>query len=152
MTAIRLGILGVPLGSLALGSGLAATLLTAGVALSLPETRSPADYASLLPLAEPPAPTEDLAIEPMILHRACDADGITTVVVHGQFTSLEATNHSFAIQLPGKAGSFAAITDARGYFEMRIPRDSFADDLCALDTWHSFSDDQMTLRYFLDFE
>jgi hypothetical protein len=35
---------------------------------------------------------------------------------------------------------------------MRIPRENFADDLCALDTWHSFSDEQMTLRYFLDFE
>lgn len=95
---------------------------------------------------------EELALEPLILHRACDTDGITTVIVHGQFTSHETTNHSFAIQLPGKAGSFAAITDARGYFEMRIPRESFADDLCALDTWHSFSDEQMTLRYFLDFE
>lgn len=152
MTAIRLGVLGVPLGSVALGTALAATLMTGVVVWSLSETRSPADCASLLPLAEPPPPVEELALEPLILHRACDADGITTVIVHGQFTSHETTNHSFAIQLPGKAGSFAAITDARGYFEMRIPRESFADDLCALDTWHSFSDEQMTLRYFLDFE
>lgn len=152
MTAIRLGVLGVPLGSVALGTAVAATLLTSAVVWSLPETRSPADDASLLPLAEPPPPMEELAIEPLSLQRACDADSITTVVVHGLFTSHETTNHSFAIQLPGKAGSFAAITDARGYFEMRIPRESFADDLCALDTWHNFSDEQMTLRYFLDFE
>jgi hypothetical protein len=55
-------------------------------------------------------------------------------------------------QLPGKSGSYSAITDARGYFEMRIPREDFAGDLCNLDWWHSFSDESMTLQYIVDFE
>ena len=146
--------LGVPLGTLALGSLLAATVLTAGTAALHKTTRtalSPAECASLLPLAEPPT-TEEPAIEPMALHRTCAAEGISTVIVHGQFTSLVPLDHSFSIQLPGRAGSYAAITDSRGYFEMRIPRENFADDLCSLATWHSFRDEQMTLRYFLDFE
>lgn len=149
MTAIHLG---VPLGSLALGTAFAATLLAAGTALTVPPTSksAPADLASLLPLAEPPT-TEEPAIEPMDVRLRCDSEGITTVIVHGQFTSLEPMDH-FAIQLPTKLGTLGAITDARGYFEMRIPRESFADDLCTLDTWHSFRDEQMTLHYSISFE
>jgi hypothetical protein len=79
------------------------------------------------------------------------APDVTTVIVHGQFTSLAPMDH-FAIQLPTKIGTLAAITDSRGYFEMRIPRENVANDLCALDRWHSFSDEQMTLHYFITFE
>ena len=82
---------------------------------------------------------------------SCNDADITTVIVHGQFTSLVPMDH-FSIQLPTKMGTLAAITDARGYFEMRIPRDNVANDLCALDRWHSFRDDQMSLRYFITFE
>ena len=115
-----------------------------------PEASTPADPASLLPLAEPPT-TEEPAIEPLDLRLACNAEGISTVIVHGQFTSLAPMDH-FAIQLPTKIGTLAAITDARGYFEMRIARENFSDNLCALDRWHSFSDDSMTLHYFISFE
>jgi hypothetical protein len=129
---------------------LASTLLVAGTAMTLPQTTEPADLPSLLPLAEPPA-TEEPAIEPLDMRLACNDADITTVIVHGQFTSLAPMDH-FAIQLPTKIGTLAAITDSRGYFEMRIPRDSVANDLCALDRWHSFSDEQMTLHYFITFE
>jgi hypothetical protein len=147
VTAIHLG---VPLGSLALGTALAATLLTAGTALTLPETTQSADLVSMLPLAEPPT-TEEPAIEPLDMRLACNDADITTVIVHGQFTSLAPMDH-FSIQLPTKIGTLAAITDSRGYFEMRIPRDNVANNLCALDRWHSFSDEQMSLHYFITFE
>ena len=150
MTAIRLGVLGVPLGSLAIGTALAASLLTAGTALMQPPAQQPADVASLLPLAEPPT-TEEPAIEPFDIRLACNDADITTVIVHGQFTSLVPMEH-YAIQLPTKTGTLAAITDSRGYFEMRIPRDGFAENLCGLDRWHSFSDEQMSLHYYLTFE
>lgn len=123
----------------------------AGNALTRPATTTaPADLASLLPLAEPPT-TEEPAIEPLDLRLSCNDDDITTVIVHGQFTSLAPMDH-FSIQLPTKMGTLAAITDSRGYFEMRIPRENVANNLCALDRWHSFSDEQMTLHYFITFE
>jgi hypothetical protein len=150
VTAIRLGVLGVPLGSLAFGTTVAATLLLAGNALTLPQTTASADLPSLLPLAEP-LTTEEPAIEPLDMRLSCNDDDITTVIVHGQFTSLAPMDH-FAIQLPTKIGTLAAITDSRGYFEMRIPRENVANNLCALDRWHSFSDEQMTLHYFITFE
>jgi hypothetical protein len=149
VTAIHLG---VPLGSLALGTVVATTLLAAGTALTLPSSSAaePADLASLLPLVEPPT-TEEPAMEPLDVRLACNDADITTVIVHGQYTSLAPMDH-FAIQLPTKIGTLAAITDSRGYFEMRIPRENVANDLCALDRWHSFSDEQMTLHYFITFE
>lgn len=147
MTAIHLG---VPLGSLALGTALASTLLVAGTALTRPQPCASADLPSLLPLAEPPT-TEEPAIEPLDLRLACNDSDITTVIVHGQFTSIAPMDH-FSIQLPTKIGTLAAITDSRGYFEMRIPRENVTNDLCALDRWHSFSDEQMTLHYFITFE
>jgi len=107
-------------------------------------------------LAEPPA-----ADEPALDTRAqqrdpvasgCESPNIRTIVLRGQFIAHRSVVDHFAIQLPGKSGSYSAITDARGYFEMRIPREDFADDLCTLDLWHSFSDESMTLQYIVDFE
>jgi hypothetical protein len=122
----------------------------AGNALTRPPTTTASADLALLPLAEPPT-TEEPAIEPLDLCLSCNDDDITTVIVHGQFTSLAPMDH-FSIQLPTKMGTLAAITDSRGYFEMRIPRENVANNLCALDRWHSFSDEQMTLHYFITFE
>jgi hypothetical protein len=45
------------------------------------------------------------------------------------------------------------MTDARGYFEVHMPREDFAADPCALPlTYRDFSDKQMTLRYRIDVE
>lgn len=131
------------------------TALTAGLAVTA-LMQPPARPAGSPQLAEPPAADEP-PIEPHALARPCDAEGITTIVVRGQFMGRDGQPHpavldQFAIQLPGKAGSYAAITDSRGYFEMRIPREDFTDDLCALSEWYTFSDDQMTLHYFVELE
>jgi len=131
------------------------TALTAGLAVTT-LVRPPAHPAGSPQLEEPPAADEP-PIEPNALGRPCDAEGITTIVVRGQFMARDGSRANsatdqFAIQLPGKGGSYSAITDSRGYFEMRIPREDFADDLCDLDEWNSFSDDQMTLHYFVAFE
>jgi len=145
VTALR-----VPtLGALSLVTLLTGALAGAKVARHCPHAGSPE-------LAEPPA-----ADEPSLETRhelrdpvttGCEAPNIRNVVLRGQFIAHRSVVDHFAIQLPGKSGSYSAITDARGYFEMRIPREDFADDLCTLDWWHSFSDESMTLQYIVDFE
>ncbi|HSD86194.1 MAG TPA: hypothetical protein VLB44_01725 [Kofleriaceae bacterium] len=146
MTAIRFGLFDLGI----------VTALTAGLTVTA-LVRPPGHPAGSPQLEEPPAADEP-PIEPTALGRLCDAEGITTIIVRGQFMARDGWRaHSdaidqFAIQLPGKGGSYSAITDSRGYFEMRIPREDFADDLCDLDEWNSFSDDQITLNYFVEFE
>ena len=107
-------------------------------------------------LAEPPAADEpSTEARPQMRDPVAtggESPNIHNIVLRGQFIAHRSVVDHFAIQLPGKTGSYSAITDARGYFEMRIPREDFADDLCTLDWWHSFSDESMTLQYIVDFE
>ena len=131
------------------------TLLTGGLSVATLVRHTP--HAGSPELAEPPAddPTPPLqAMETVRDPGAMDRESpnITNVVLRGQFIAHNTIVDHFAIQLPGKSGSYAAITNSRGYFEMRIPREDFADDLCNLDWWHSFSDESMTLQYIVDFE
>jgi hypothetical protein len=146
VTAIRLGLFDLGI----------VTALTAGLAVSV--LARPAGYPAGSPQLEEPPAADEPPIEPAALGPPCDADGITTIVVRGQFMARDgwratsAATDQFAIQLPGKGGSYSAITDSRGYFEMRIPREDFTDDLCQLDEWNTFSDDQITLHYFVSFE
>ena len=65
----------------------------------------------------------------------------------------EHAQEGFAISFAGSVGRYTAMTDPRGYFEVRIPRDDFEGDICALRLSHqAFSDDQMTLKYHIDLE
>lgn len=144
MTAIRVQ----SVGALSL-----VALLTGGLSVATLVRHSP--HAGSPELAEPPA--DDPA--PQALQTArdpgamdCESPNIKNVVLRGQFIAHTSVVDHFAIQLPGKSGSYSAITNSRGYFEMRIPREDFADDLCNLDWWHSFSDESMTLQYIVDFE
>ena len=144
MTAFR-----VPtLGALAL-----VTVLTGGLAIAKLARHCP--HAAGSPeLAEPPAGDEPKIETQPVLHdqTGCEAPNVRNVVLRGQFIAHQTEVDHFAIQLPGKSGSYSAVTDARGYFEMRIPAQDFEGDLCSLDWWHSFSDDSMTLQYIVDFE
>ncbi|HUS33377.1 MAG TPA: hypothetical protein VMZ53_32970 [Kofleriaceae bacterium] len=148
MTALRVPTLG------ALGL---VTVLTGGLAATKLVRHCP--HAAGSPeLVEPPAADEPTIETQARLHdpvelSGCEAPHIRNVVLRGQFIAhrTEVVDH-FAIQLPGRTGSYSAITDSRGYFEMRIPREDFEGDLCNLDWWHSFSDESMTLQYIVDFE
>ena len=82
---------------------------------------------------------------------SCDPDAITAVVIRGQFTA--SVPQSFAISFGGANGHYTAITDDRGYFEVRIPREDFDGDVCRLPlSSKDFSDDQMKLQYRIDVE
>lgn len=118
--------------------------------------------AHLLLAPAPPRPSAPaLGVEPpgeqLDVHwqsvPTCDPDEISAVVIRGKFTSREHAKEGFAISFAGTVGRYTAMTDARGYFEVRIPRDDFEGDICALRLSHSaFSDDQMTLTYHIDLE
>jgi hypothetical protein len=77
----------------------------------------------------------------------CDPATITNVVIRGQFTSDRPEN--FAISFAGAEGHYTAMTDERGYFEVRIPREDFAGDVCDVQKnfGNSFADQQMKLSY-----
>ena len=146
MTAIR----AQSIGALSL-----VTLLTGGLSVATLVRHSP--HPGSPELAEPP--TDDPTPQAQQTAAAdpsrpldCESPNIKNVVLRGQFIAHTSVVDHFAIQLPGKSGSYSAITNSRGYFEMRIPREDFADDLCNLDWWHSFSDESMTLQYIVDFE
>jgi hypothetical protein len=125
-----------------------ATAVTAGLAALRPAP--PVPSAPELPTATP--------VEPLEMHwqddgPACDRDAITAIVIRGQFTSRERSHEGFAISFAGSSGRYTAMTDARGYFEVHMPREDFAADPCALPlTYRDFSDKQMTLRYRIDVE
>ena len=123
------------------------TALTAGLLLIAPSTaprvakctRASAPALSVTPPEEP--------LEIRSQTRTCDLDGVGEIVIRGQFTSHRAKD-SFAITF----GRYSAFTDPRGYFEVRIPRDEYAGDLCQLPSRWDFRDDQMTLEYHLALE
>jgi hypothetical protein len=96
-----------------------------------------------LPTATPPEPLE---MRWQSRAPACDPEGITAIVIRGQFSAAEP--QSFAISFGGAQGYYTAMTDKRGYFEVRIPREDFDGDICQLPlTSKAFSDEQMTLQY-----
>jgi hypothetical protein len=129
--------------------GIATALLTGAY---LAQSSPPQPSAPALAVADT-ADDESLDIRTQSTERSCDADAISTLVIRGQFTSLDHQHEGFAISFAGTNGRYTAFTDQRGYFEVRIPRDDFAGDLCELPpSARSFRDDQMTLSYRIDFE
>ena len=99
---------------------------------------------------EPPSETTE--IRSQSTQPACDDEDVSSIVIRGQFTAAH-PDEGFAISFAGTTGQYTAMTDKRGYFEVRIPRDDFMVDLCALPkTWKQFSDEQLTLAYRIDFE
>jgi hypothetical protein len=123
-----------------------ATAATAGLALARPTPPGPS--APDLPGHTPPEPLE---MRWQSDSASCDPDAITAVVIRGQFTA--SVPQSFAISFGGASGHYTAITDDRGYFEVRIPREDFDGDVCRLPLRSKdFSDDQMTLQYRIDVE
>lgn len=123
-----------------------ATAVTAGALLARPAPQGPS--APELPAATPP---EQLEMRWQSNAPACDPDAITAIVIRGQFTAHEP--QSFAISFGSAHGQYTAMTDQRGYFEVRIPREDLDGDLCQLPlTSKDFSDDQMTLKYRIDVE
>jgi hypothetical protein len=130
------------------------TLLTGGLSVATLVRHIP--HAGSPELVEPPAADEPNVETQPRLHDpsavGCESGNVHNVVLRGQFIAHRPAIDHFALQLPGKTGTYSAITDARGYFEIRIPADDFDGDLCSIDWWHSFSDDSMTLQYIVDFE
>lgn len=124
-----------------------ATVVTAGVGLV---RQAPPPSAPALEIAPP---REPIAIRSQSTESACNPDAISAVVVRGQFTARERVDEGFAISFAGAAGRYTAITDPRGYFEVRIPREDFDGDPCHLPLdYRDFSDAQMTLRYRIEVE
>ena len=87
------------------------------------------------------------------VHAVCNPDDVASVVIRGQFTSHAHQQEGFAISFAGSTGRYTAITDQRGYFEVRIPSQDFEGDVCDLPLRNNdFSDEQMTLKYTIDVE
>lgn len=124
-----------------------ATLLAAGLALA------PSSPPPSTPALEIAPPRDSVGIHAQSTEPACNPDEIRAVVVRGQFTARQPVDEGFAISFAGAAGHYTAITDPRGYFEVRIPREDFDGDPCHVPlTYRDFSDAQMTLRYRIDIE
>jgi hypothetical protein len=124
------------------------TAATAGLAAALPTP--PVPGGPELPTATPEEPLE---MRWQSHAPACDRDAITAIVIRGQFTSRERSHEGFAISFAGSSGRYTAITDARGYFEVHVPREDFEGDPCDLSlTYREFHDEQMTLRYRIDLD
>lgn len=125
-----------------------ATVLTTGIWLAQPPPAGPS-----APSLAMETPREPVAIRSQSTEPACEAATITAIVIRGQFTARERTDDGFAISFAGSEGRYTVMTDPRGYFEVRIPREDFEGDPCnlPLDS-HDFSDTQMTLQYRIDIE
>jgi len=102
-----------------------------------------------IPSAAPPPLEIAPAPEPIDVHADCDAQDLTTIVIRGRLVSRASTDNHFSVALPGRHHLYGAITDGRGYFEMRIPRDDYFDELCLS---KGFEDPQMTLQVRCHFE
>jgi len=102
-----------------------------------------------IPSAAPPPLEIAPAPEPIDVHADCDAQDLTTIVIRGRLVSRASTDNHFSVALPGRHHLYGAITDGRGYFEMRIPRDDYFDELCLS---NGFEDPQMTLEVRCHFE
>jgi hypothetical protein len=84
--------------------------------------------------------------------RECGLANITSIVIRGQFTSRD-PSEGFTLSFAGSEGHYTTMTDATGYFEVRIPREDFAGDPCELPRHHrQFTDPQLTLTYTIDAE
>ena len=125
-----------------------ATVLTSGLFLLRPAPQGPS--APEIAVATPREPLD------MRWHAnapACDPGGVRAIVIRGQFTSRRDLDEGFAISFAGSSGRYTAITDRRGYFEVHIPREDIAGDVCQLPlAAHDFSDEQMTLEYRIELE
>lgn len=128
-------------------------MLAAGLSLIQPTASKPTATKPTAPALAVDLPSEPLEIRSHSTERACDAAGVSAIVIRGQFTSRTSSHEGFAISFAGTVGRYTAFTDPRGYFEVRIPREDFLGDLCELPAKSStFSDPQMNLEYRLDFE
>lgn len=124
-----------------------ATVLTSGLFL-LPAPPPPSSPHVPITTPREPLPTQWESAAP-----ACDPAAVTAVVIRGQFTSRRHLDEGFAISFAGAQGRYTAMTDRRGYFEVRIPREDFDGDVCALPlAKRDFADEQMTLEYRIDVE
>jgi hypothetical protein len=124
-----------------------ATVLAAAAWLA-----TPTPPAISAPNVEAPTPVESLGMRWQHEEPVCDRDDVTSIVIRGQFTSPD-HHQGFSISFAGSAGRYTAMTDPRGYFEVRIPREDFEGDLCELPLdYRHFSDEQMTLEYRIDIE
>ena len=113
----------------------------------------PAPQIAAAPNISAPPPPEQLSMRWQHLEPSCDPDAFTSVVIRGQFTSTEHQHEGFAISFAGSEGYYTAMTDHRGYFEVRMPREDFDGDFCKLPRFYKdFTDAQMTLSYSIDIE
>jgi hypothetical protein len=125
-----------------------ATAATAAAAVVAVDAAAVTPSAPGLPTMAPPEPLE---MRWQLRAPACDPHGIAAIVIRGQFSA--ALPQSFAISFGGAQGHYTAMTDQRGYFEVRIPREDFDGDICQLPiSSKEFSDAQMTLTYRIDIE
>jgi hypothetical protein len=130
-----------------------ATLVTSGLLLLPPAPHVPSARPLDVPELDATECTGTLIEVPRESEQpACDPNAISAVVIRGQFTSHQGANEGFAISFPGPIGHYTAMTDPRGYFEVRIPREDFDGDVCQLPPSHDFSDEHMTLKYRIDVE
>jgi hypothetical protein len=126
-------------------------MLASGLSLIQLALPAPEKLSAPALTVEPPIDSPD--IRSCSTERTCDADDVSAIVIRGQFTSHEHSNEGFAISFAGTVGRYTALTDHRGYFEVRIPREDFVADLCKLPAKsQTFRDTQMNLEYRLDFE
>ena len=113
----------------------------------------PTPQAASAPNISAPPPPEQLGMRWQHQERTCDLDDVTSVVIRGQFASHEALEEGFTISFAGSSGQYTAMTDRRGYFEVRIPREDFDGDLCDLPHHYcAFTDQQLSLSYSIDLE
>ena len=104
------------------------------------------------PNVETPDPVESLGMRWQHEEPMCDRDEVASVVIRGQFTSPD-HHEGFSISFAGSDGRYTAMTDARGYFEVRIPREDFEGDPCELPLhYRRFADEQLTLQYSIAIE
>ena len=132
------------------------TILAAAASVATPATPIRSGAAAAL---EPSNPEDDaiasrnLPIDIRETVPVCDPDRVSSIVIRGQFSSRTHSEDGFAISFAGAEGRYTTFTDPRGYFEVRIPRDDFVGDPCALPASSlTFTDQQMNLQYRLDFE
>jgi hypothetical protein len=125
-----------------------ATTLAAAAWIARPAPQPPS-----APAVSTQPPVEQLDMRWQQEEPACDRADVTSIVIRGQFTSHEPIQEGFTISFAGSTGRYTAMTDRRGYFEVRIPREDFEGDPCELPLrYRHFTDEQMALQYSIDIE
>jgi hypothetical protein len=137
---------------LTLGIAIITLMWFAREAFEVRHTRCGRPRAAVVNNPAPPASPEQLTMRWQHEERECSITSITSIVIRGQFTSHEPTD-GFTLSFAGSEGHYTTMTDKRGYFEARIPREDFAGDPCELPRHHRhFTDPQLTLTYTIDVE